>query len=133
MQREAGTEKAVWSEFIAQNILSYMIEYRYKFNAICAMNQMEKDTLETFKGILIQFNNEYGSDLWHQCSETHPLNENIIDCILSDISNELFAEGIAWIRIITFFSFVGELTRNVSSRKLSKSLVNVIFLHLYIV
>lgn len=122
-------KNTVRSEFIVQNIFSYMIQYQYKFNTICAKNQMEKDTLEILKGILIELNNEYGSDLRNQCLDIHPINENTIECILTDISNELFAEGITWIRIVTFFAFVGELTRNVIARKLSESLVNIIFMH----
>lgn len=106
-----------------------MIQYQYRFNTICAKNQMEKDTLEILKGILIELNNEYGSDLRNQCLDIHPINEDTIESILTDISNELFAEGITWIRIVTFFAFVGELTRNVIARKLSESLVNIIFIH----
>lgn len=106
-----------------------MIQYQYRFNTICAKNQMEKDTLEILKGILIELNNEYGSDLRNQCLDIHPINEDTIESILTDISNELFAEGITWIRIVTFFAFVGELTRNVIARKLSESLVNIIFMH----
>lgn len=122
-------KNTVRSEFIVQNIFSYMIQYQYRFNTICAKNQMEKDTLEILKGILIELNNEYGSDLRNQCLDIHPINEDTIESILTDISNELFAEGITWIRIVTFFAFVGELTRNVIARKLSESLVNIIFMH----
>lgn len=127
--KKQDQKNTVRSEFIVRNIFSYMIEYQYKFNTIYAKNQMEKDTLETFKGVLIELNNEYGSDLRNKCLEIHPINENTIEYILTEISNELFAEGITWIRIITFFAFVGELTRTVFSRKLSTSLVNIIFIH----
>lgn len=77
--------------------------------------------------MLNQFKDEH--DLRNQCLEIHPINEDTVDYILSDVSNELFSEGITWFRIITFFCFVRELTHVIISRKLPKSLVNVIFNH----
>lgn len=122
-------KESVRSDFLLKSIFAYMIENTYKFDTISARNQKEKDTIESIKRMLSQFKDECGYDLREQCLEIHLINEDTIDRILSDISNELFSEGITRFKIIAFFAFVGELTHMVIYKKLPKTLVNVIFNH----
>lgn len=126
---EKSKKETVRSDFLLKSIFAYMIEKTYKFETICAKNQKEKDTFESVKRMLNQFKDEYGCNIREYCLEIHPMNEDTIDCILSDISNELFSEGITRYKIISYFAFVGELTHRVIYKKFPKTLVNVIFNH----
>lgn len=126
---QKSKKEAVRSDFLLKSIFAYMIEKIYKFDTISAKNKKEKDTIESVKRTFNEFKDEYGSQLREQCLEIHLINEDTIDCILSDISNEIFSEGITQIKIITYFALVGELTRMVIYKKLPKTLVNVIFNH----
>lgn len=100
---EKTKNETVGSDFLLKNIFSYMMEN--KFDTICAKNQKEKDTFESVKQMLNQFKDEHECDLRNHYLEIHPINEDTVDYILSDVSNELSSEGITWFRIITFFCF----------------------------
>lgn len=119
--------ESVKSDFLIKNIFSYMIQKQYKINIPNAKNLKEKETLENIKGIIYQFSNQCGSDLRNECLKIDPINEDTVQFIVSNIFNELFSEGITQIKIVTFFAFIGELTRIAIARKVPNSLVDEIF------
>lgn len=104
-----------------------MLENKYKFHTICAKNWIEEDTLKSFKEKLNRFKDENGYNVRNHCFQMDPINEDTVDSIFSDVTNELFSDGITWNLIISFFCFVGELTLVVIFKKLPTSLVDIIF------
>lgn len=46
---EKTKNETVGSDFLPKNIFSYMMENKYKFDTICAKNQKENNTFESFK------------------------------------------------------------------------------------
>lgn len=117
----------VRTDFILENAFAYLLENHYKFDAISAMNKKENDVWDHMKETLDAFRDSYASPVKNLCAEIDIINEDTVGSILLGVSNELFSEGITWSRIIALFVFVGELTIMCISKKLPKSIVDVMF------
>lgn len=115
------------TDFILQNMFAYLVKDQYKFDAISAINKREKDVLEGMKETVDAFRLNYASTVKSLCAEIDLITEDTLGSVLLGVSNELFSEGITWSRIIAFFVFVGELTILCVSRKISKSIVDVMY------
>lgn len=93
------------TNFLLENIFSYMLGSKYDFAFLPALNAKERDTLELYKRTLDIFEDTY--DLKYICDE---INEETLCNTLFKVADELFSEGITWSRIIAFFVFVKHLT-----------------------
>lgn len=124
-KRHYAKENIIRTDFILENTFSYLVCNHYKFDAISNMNKREKDIFENIKKTLHAFRESY--PIKNMCEEIDVINEDTVDSILLDVSNELFSEGITWSRIIAFFVFVGELTITCIEKKLLNSIVDVMY------
>lgn len=122
-ERCYNKEEIIRTDFLLENIFSYLLRDHYNFDAISPMNEKEKQVFEGTKEILDVFRDSYAIPVKNLISEIN-VEEITIGSTLLSVSNELFSEGITWSRIIAFFVFVGELT---VIKKLPPSLVDVIY------
>lgn len=126
---ELGDSKknVIRTDFILENVFSYLLRNRHDFDAVSAMNKNEDDIWQYLKETLNAFKDSYANQLKILCSEIGVLNESTIGSVLLGVSNELFSEGITWSRIIAFFVFVGELTLMCISKKLPDSTLDQVY------
>lgn len=117
----------VRTDFILENVFSYLVRDIYNFTAISPMNKKEKDVFEGMKETLNAFKDDYAYSVKSLCAEIGLITEDNVGSILLGVSNEVFSEGITWSRIIAFFVFVGELTIMCIYKKLPKSIVDVMY------
>lgn len=115
------------TDFILENVFSYLLGDNYNFDAISAMNKKEKEIFNGMKETLNAFRDSYAGPVKSLCAEIDVITEDTVGSILLGVSNELFSEGITWSRIIAFFVFVGELTIMCIYKNLPKSIVDVMY------
>lgn len=120
-------ENIIRTDFILENVFSYLVCNHYEFDAISRMNKKEKETFEKLKETINAFRESYIDPIEKWCEEIDVINEDDVGSILLTVSNELFSEGITWSRIIAFFIFVGELTITCIKKKLPKLIADVIY------
>lgn len=118
---------AIRTDFLLENIFSYMLGDRHNFDAISNLNAKERETLEIYKRTLDNFADIYDQPLKNLCAELDGINEDVVCRVLSGIVDELFSEGITWSRIIAFFVFVKQLASMCIQKELPVSIVDVIF------
>ncbi|GIX76114.1 apoptosis regulator BAX [Caerostris extrusa] len=102
-------ESVIRTDFILQNIFSYLLRDPDDFQPICAANVQEEKVFVEYQVIVDEFKQNYSSDLQDLCAELE-FKTNKLASTLQGVCNELFSEGITWSRLVSFFVFVGELT-----------------------
>lgn len=119
----------VRTDFVLENVFSYLVRAHYNFTAITAVNQKERYVLEGIKETLNAFKEGYEHSVKSLCTklDISIITEDYVGSILFGVSNEVFAEGITWSHIITFFVFVGELAILSISQNLPESVVAAIY------
>lgn len=122
-ERCYNKQKIIRSDYILENIFSYLLRDHYNFDAISPMNEKEKQVFEGTKEILDVFRESYATPLKNLIAEIN-VEEITIGSQLLCVADEMFCDGITWNRIIAFIVFVGELT---IIKKLPTSLVDVIY------
>lgn len=117
----------VRTDFLLQNIFSYMLGDKHIFDPVSNLNAKERDILEIYKRTLDNFADIHDQPLKNLCAELDGINEEFVCHILSRVADELFSEMITWGRIIAFFAFVKELAFMCIQKELPASIVDVIF------
>lgn len=82
------------TDFVLENVFSYLVRDHYDFNAISGMNEKENHLIEKTKEILNAFTETYTDSVKQMCAEIININEDDVGSILLGVGNELFAEGI---------------------------------------
>jgi len=125
-RRNYNEKNGVRTDFILQNVFSYVLGDRYCFNAICADNDIEKKVLKELIETIKAFQINYSDTVKGLCSEIE-VTEDTVTAVILGVANELFCEGITWSRIIALFVFVGELTLLCLSKDLPINVVDVVY------
>lgn len=120
-------DNRIRTDFILENVFSYLLQDFYEFDAICAINDKETNTLNHMKKILRTLKESSKGSLKSLCFELDDINEDKVGSILLGVAHELFSEGITWSRITAFIIFVGELTIMCLSQKLPTSIVDAMY------
>lgn len=116
----------VRTDFILQNVYSYLLSGRHRFNRIPHMNKIEEEVLKQFKEIVDAFRIDYVVTVKSLCTELNVSIETV-GSILHGIADELFSDGITWSRIIALSVFVGELTLSCLSRGFAEFIADLVY------
>lgn len=116
------------TDFFLKTIFSHLTYNHYnKFDAINAINKKEKLFFEE----TIQILNVYRDSFQYLIKEMHVemsfVNKDNVDSILSIMAKEMFSDCITWSRIAAFFVFIGEFTILCIEKKISSSIVDIIY------
>lgn len=125
-RKDHSDKNGVRTNFILQNIYSYILGEKYCYNAVCAVNDKEVNVLKQLKETVKAFQLNYADTVKSLCTEIE-VNEDTVSSVILGVANELFCEGITWSRIIALFVFVGELTILCLSNNLPVHIVDVVY------
>ena len=118
----------VRTDFILENLYVFLLENHYHFQTkLNAVNQKERNVLETMKKYLKIFRDIYRSEMRSFVETLNVMHENCIDSALLKTANILFEDGITWYRIIAYFSVVNELGIWCFSKKLPDTFINFLY------
>lgn len=117
---------SIRTDYILQNLYSYMIRDVYIFEALSPANKDEKELFKEMQKILDDFKFRNGSKIQVLCSQL-VITMDTLGFALHGVSNELFVEGYTWSRIVAFFVFVFILTVQSVENNVSKNVVDVMY------
>lgn len=116
------------TDFFLKSIFSHLIFNHYnKFDPTSAINKNEKIIFEETIQILNDYKNSFQYLIKKMHVEMSFVTEDNVGSILSLMAKEIFSDCITWSRIAAFFVFIGEFTILCIEKKISSSIVDVIY------
>ncbi|KFM74118.1 Apoptosis regulator BAX, partial [Stegodyphus mimosarum] len=125
-KHEFVSRNSVRTDFILQNVYSYLIKDAYAFESCPATTRKEASVLKDLKEIVDAFRSNYLFRIQNLCSELD-VTFDTVGSVLLGVSNELFSDGITWSRIIALFIFVAELTVQCLAQSFPVTIVDITY------
>lgn len=127
LENNSSGNNGVRTDFILENIFSYLVKDHHTLTPMSAINQRENDVLVGMKETIDAFRSRYADTVKNLCATIDEISEHSVRIVLLGVANEIFSEGIGWSRVIAFFVFVGEIAITCVSRNLPSSALDAVY------
>nr|ADV40358.1 Bcl-like protein [Latrodectus hesperus] len=124
--KELIDEEVIRTDFVIQNVYSYLLKNVHYFEAITAVNKREENLLYELLRIVDDFQSLNGAKIHTLCLDLH-VTLSTLGSTVFGVSNELFTDGITWSRIIGLFVFIRELTIQSLANSESDEIVDAMY------